>query len=286
MKNLFLLISLNVFFTCFGQNISSKFLVGKWEVKEVQLDIKAFDDSNIANFNKLEDFFSNVTFSFSKNGLVKISTNEEVLKPFNNNLFNTVFYYNVEENILNIGSWKKASNVLYIQVMKDKNSLFFNFSGGLFKVKKVDKNVKLKIDKNSSTYIKPFLDNKPLLYENIEENEETVDKPFSTYNCSHLVDNSIKKKCVSMTIINFFNRKFNVEIASSLGLSGRLMNKIHFTINKEGNVVNIKAESKNPKLSKEIIKTINRLPKFIPAEKNGKPINSKYSFPFIFQIQD
>ncbi|TXG35747.1 hypothetical protein FUA22_14720 [Seonamhaeicola maritimus] len=285
-NRLLLFLMLTTFFICSGQDTTNKYLIGNWKVIESQIDIKAFDDSNISNFHLVESFFQNITFSFSKNGYVKIESEDKVAKPFINDLFNTVLYFNIEENVLSIGSWKKSSNILYIQVKQEDNTLLFNFSGGLLRIKKIDEPVKLKIDKNVLNSIRPLLNNKPLLFEEVKESEELVDNPISTYNCSHLIDKLLQKKCVTMTITKFFNRKFNTEIASDLGLSGRFMNKIRFTINKDGNIINIEAESKNPELSKEIIRTINRLPKFIPAEKNGEPINSKYSFPFIFQVQD
>jgi hypothetical protein len=58
-----------------------------------------------------------------------------------------------------------------------------------------------------------------------------------------------------------------------------------FTINEEGNVVDIKARSVHPLFEKEAIRILNELPKMTPAEYNGKLISQKYSLPIVFEIE-
>ncbi|MFL1011548.1 energy transducer TonB [Flavisericum labens] len=273
----------------FSQEISKKSMLGVWEVTEVQLDSNVFNSSNINNFKKNESFFKKVKFLFSKNGLVKIESQEKAYAPFNQNVINTTFYFNANNNIISIGSWKKSSNILYIQAKKENDYYFFNFNGGLIKVKKTEGNCKLRINKGVLKTKTAFLKHKPLILSNINANRiitENITQPVQTFNCSHIIDKNLLKQCVSHTITWLFNRKFNTDIVSEIGLSGRFENSISFIIDKEGNVVNIEAESVNSQLSNEIKRTVNLLPKFIPAKKNGKPINTKYSFPFIFQIHD
>lgn len=289
MKKLLLFLLISSFNQIFSQIVTNKELIGIWEVNEVDIDSNIFKNTDIKKIDSIYAFFKNVKFAFSKNGLVEIKTSEKIPRPFNNEIFNKVLYFNSENNIISIGNRKKSSNILYIQSKKESDDLLFNFIGSRLNLLKTENSCKLKIDKNLIQSTKPLFYNKPLKYSEIKENDiiyEDIDTPVNTYNCSHLKENFEIKRCVSQTVTWFFNRKFNTEIASNIGLSGRFYNKIHFVIDKEGNIVNINIESKNPELSNEISKTINLLPRFIPAKQKGKNVNSQYSFPFIFQIQD
>lgn len=289
MKKLIIFLLLTSSFQTFSQNLSINSLIGIWEVFDVEIDSKIYVDSNVYKVDLAKSFFKTTKFMFSKNGLVKLQTSEKAPYPFNNEIFNKVFYFYTENNIISIGNRKKLSNILYIQASQENDFLYFNFAGALLKVKRIENSAKLKIDQNLIKSSINLLDEKPLLHENINDDEiitEDIDEFIKTFNCSHKTEKNLLKKCVSETIANFFNRKFNPEIASDLGLSGMLKNKIVFIINKEGNIVNIDAESINTELSNEIIRTVNLLPKFIPAKQNGINVNTKYSFPFIFQIQD
>ncbi|WP_298238789.1 energy transducer TonB [uncultured Algibacter sp.] len=289
MKKLQIILLIVSFNQMFSQNITNKTLTGLWEVNEVDVDSKIFEAVDRDKINSISSFFQTINFAFSKNGLVEIKTEKTTPLPFNHDIFNKVLYYNTENNIISIGNKKKSSNILYIQANQENNFLLFNFIGARLKLKKNENSCKLKINKNSIQSVKTLLYNKPFTYVSIDENDiisDDINIPAKTYNCSHLKDKALLKRCVSQTITWFFSRKFNPEIASNIGLTGRLKNKIHFIIDKEGNVVNIKIESKNPELSDEISHTINLLPRFIPAKNNGKNVNSKYSFPFIFHVQD
>lgn len=289
-KKLTTLFFLTIFhLASFSQEISNKSISGIWEVREVQLDSNVFDASNIHNFDKNASFFKGAKFMFSKNGLTRIESIENVFAPFNQAVINTTFYFYVENNTISVGRWKKASNILYLQVKQENECLLLNFSGGLLKLHKLENNCKLKMNKEALKTKTALIKQKPLIQYNIGDEsilEQNIDQPIKTYNCSHIEDEKLLKQCVSHTIMWFFNRKFNTDIASEIGLSGRLENKISFIIDSNGNAVNIEVESINTQLSDEVKKTINLLPKFIPAKQKGIPINTKYSFPFIFQIQD
>lgn len=58
-----------------------------------------------------------------------------------------------------------------------------------------------------------------------------------------------------------------------------------FTINEEGNIVDIKARSVHPLFEQEAIRILNELPKITPAEYNGKLISQKYSLPIVFEME-
>lgn len=72
--------------------------------------------------------------------------------------------------------------------------------------------------------------------------------------------------------------------ALSKKIEGKIL--IQFTINKEGNVIDIK--KKGPEnteiLEEEAEKLISRLPKFIPGTHNGEKVLVKYALPIIFKL--
>lgn len=65
--------------------------------------------------------------------------------------------------------------------------------------------------------------------------------------------------------------------------NGRVV--VEFDISEEGDVVNPRIISKGGRpleIEKEILRVISIMPKWIPAERNGKPIKSSYALPITF----
>ena len=98
--------------------------------------------------------------------------------------------------------------------------------------------------------------------------------------------NEKKRKCMSDKITKFVGRKFNTELASDLGLSGRQRISVMFKISKTGDVVGVQARAPHPGLEKEATRVINLLPKMKPGKQRGKAVTVPYSLPIIFQVQD
>jgi hypothetical protein len=86
---------------------------------------------------------------------------------------------------------------------------------------------------------------------------------------------------------NTDNRDRLDSIAKQLNYKGGDKIKVltMFTVNEQGNVVDIKARSVHPIFEKEAIRILNKLPKMTPAEYNGKKISQKYSLPIVFEIE-
>ncbi len=127
----------------------------------------------------------------------------------------------------------------------------------------------------------------------VEEVEEDIDVPFSVIEnvpvfpgCEREKNNTKKRDCMSKKISQFVNRKFNTELASDLGLSGRQRINVIFKIDKTGNITGIRARAPHPGLEKEATRVIGLLPKMKPGKQRGKPVNVPYSLPIIFQVQD
>ncbi|OEK09198.1 energy transducer TonB [Flavivirga aquatica] len=126
----------------------------------------------------------------------------------------------------------------------------------------------------------------------VVEVEEDIDVPFSVIENVPVFpgcekgSNNQKRACMSKKISAFVNKKFNTELASDLGLSGRQRINVIFKIDKTGNITGIRARAPHPGLEKEAARVIGLLPKMKPGKQRGKPVNVPYSLPIIFQVQD
>lgn len=127
----------------------------------------------------------------------------------------------------------------------------------------------------------------------VEEVEEDIEVPFAVIEnvpvfpgCENEKGNDAKKKCMSEKISAFVNKKFNTELASELGLSGRQRINVIFKIDKTGNITGIRARAPHPGLEKEAARVIGLLPKMKPGKQRGKAVTVPYSLPIIFQVQD
>lgn len=126
----------------------------------------------------------------------------------------------------------------------------------------------------------------------VVEVEEDIDVPFSVIENVPVFpgcesgNNTQKRDCMSKKISEFVNKKFNTDLASDLGLSGRQRINVIFKIDKTGAITGIRARAPHPGLEKEAARVIGLLPKMKPGKQRGKPVNVPYSLPIIFQVQD
>ncbi len=127
----------------------------------------------------------------------------------------------------------------------------------------------------------------------VKEVEEDIEVPFSVIEnvpvfpgCEKEKDNNAKRQCMASKISDFVNKKFNTELASELGLSGKQRISVMFKIDKSGDVVNILARAPHPGLEKEAKRVIGMLPKMQPGKQRGKSVTVPYSLPILFQVQD
>jgi protein TonB len=125
----------------------------------------------------------------------------------------------------------------------------------------------------------------------VEEVEEEIgDVPFALIQqvpifpgCENAKD---KKKCMSEKINTYVNKKFDTGLGSELGLSGRNRVSVQFKIDKNGDVVNVRARGPHPRLEQEAVRVIQGLPKMKPGEQRGQKVGVLYGLPINFVIQD
>ncbi|WP_111307679.1 energy transducer TonB [Confluentibacter sediminis] len=126
----------------------------------------------------------------------------------------------------------------------------------------------------------------------VQEVEEETEVPFAvienvpTYPGCEKGNNEAKKKCMSDKISEFVGKKFNTELASDLGLSGKQRITVLFKIDKTGSITGVQARAPHPALEKEAARVINLLPKMLPGKQRGKPVTVPYALPIVFAVQD
>lgn len=67
------------------------------------------------------------------------------------------------------------------------------------------------------------------------------------------------------------------------GIQGRVL--ISWVVERDGSLVDIKVvRSPDEALSKEALRVVQEMPKWIPAMQNGKPVRSRFTFPIMFRL--
>ncbi|WP_452227433.1 M56 family metallopeptidase [Lacinutrix cladophorae] len=104
--------------------------------------------------------------------------------------------------------------------------------------------------------------------------------------CEDAVNNEERKKCMATKVGEFVGKKFNVDLAESLGLApGKHRISVQFKVNENGNIIDVKSRAPHAALEKEAIRIVNLLPKMKPGMHLGKAVTVPYGFPIQFQIK-
>lgn len=103
--------------------------------------------------------------------------------------------------------------------------------------------------------------------------------------CENHTDKKEQLDCFSNKVARLISRKFDTDVASENGITGKQKILVTFVINSNGDVVNVKARAPHPELQKEAIKAVNMLPKMTPAKQGFKTVNVTYSLPIIFEVE-
>lgn len=95
------------------------------------------------------------------------------------------------------------------------------------------------------------------------------------------------RACFSNKVQKHFIKNFDSKLPNQLNLSsGKKRIFVLFKINKEGNVVDIKAKAPHKEIEKEVIRVMKSLPKMIPGEQeDGKKVAVKYTIPFVISVE-
>lgn len=100
--------------------------------------------------------------------------------------------------------------------------------------------------------------------------------------CEKYDTNDARRKCMSKKITKLIYRKFNKDIGSDYGLSGRQRIFTEFTIDKNGNITDVQLRGPHPALENEAKRVINKIPKMEPGLQRNVPVGVKYTLPIVF----
>ena len=95
-----------------------------------------------------------------------------------------------------------------------------------------------------------------------------------------------QSKCLEDKIRDFVFSKFNTELGSELGLSGKQKIFVQFTIDKNGNIADVMARAPHKRLEAEAIRVVGLLPKMTPGKQRGRPTGVKYQLPITFNVEE
>jgi len=137
----------------------------------------------------------------------------------------------------------------------------------------------------SNTPIQVSVKNNANKIEHLTEVPFAVIEQVPTFpGCETLTNQKELRKCMSDKISTFVQKKFNTNIASEEGLTGRQRISVVFKIDTTGNITGIRSRAASPKLEDEAARVIGLLPKMNPGKHDGKHVIVPYSLPIIFQV--
>ena len=104
--------------------------------------------------------------------------------------------------------------------------------------------------------------------------------------CEDLASNEEQRKCMSQKIQEHVQENFNTKLGKEAGLTGVNRVIVQFKIDKNGEIVNVKARAPHQKLKEEAMRVINSLPQMTPGEQNGTAVGVMYSLPIVFEVNE
>lgn len=103
--------------------------------------------------------------------------------------------------------------------------------------------------------------------------------------CETYGTNEERRKCMSDQINKLINKRFDTNIGSMYGISGKQKISTQFTIDKFGNVIDVKVRGPHPALEREAKRVINQIPKMKPGIQHNVPVGVIYTLPIIYDAQ-
>jgi len=104
--------------------------------------------------------------------------------------------------------------------------------------------------------------------------------------CEGISDRQESIDCLTRKLHSFIGRRFDTDLAARENLKGTQRIFCTFTIDADGNIVNIQAKAKNSKLVQEAKKVIGKVPSLIPGMQGTQKVPVDFSIPIIFEVQD
>ncbi len=104
--------------------------------------------------------------------------------------------------------------------------------------------------------------------------------------CEGIANKQESIACLTQKLHAFISRKFDTDIASRENLNGTQRIFCTFTIDANGNIVNIRARARNSKLIEEAQRVLDRVPTLTPARQGASSVPVDFSIPIVFKVDD
>lgn len=95
-----------------------------------------------------------------------------------------------------------------------------------------------------------------------------------------------RKECTNKFVQTHLVQNFNQDLAAQSGVTGRIVIRINFDIDTQGNVTNVMAQDGPLVVNQHAIDVIKKLPQFTPGTQDGKPVAVSYNIPLAFYVAE
>ncbi len=129
------------------------------------------------------------------------------------------------------------------------------------------------------------------IIEVVEEEDVLDDVPFAIIEEVPIYPgckgtNAQKKACLQEKIQKLVSKNFDTGLANDLGLSpGRKKVYVQFKIDRNGNIVDIRARGPHARLEKEATRVVGKIPKMTPGKQRNRPVGVKYTLPITLVVE-
>ena len=103
--------------------------------------------------------------------------------------------------------------------------------------------------------------------------------------CESAKTNDQRIKCMSEKLAKLVQNTFNQNLISEMGLYGLQKIDVQFTIDKKGNITNIKTRAPNVRLEKEALRVIKKIPNMKPGLQRARPVSVIYNLPIVLRVE-
>ncbi|MAO07228.1 MAG: hypothetical protein CL596_00785 [Alteromonas sp.] len=120
----------------------------------------------------------------------------------------------------------------------------------------------------------------------VNKNILTVENAPIFPGCESLSTNEERRDCLNEKIRNFINKSFRTEKFSEKYSGERNRIDVMFTVNSEGQIVDVITRAPHEDLGEEAKRVVSKLPRMTPGKHNNHWVNVMYSVPIILNIEN
>lgn len=216
----------------------------------------------------------------------------KIVKTYFRNENGSIYYYDdktnsksliLPSNIKKGEKWESADKK-WKYIIKDLNATLetpYCTLENLLKIENFNKDTKKRYQsfyKKGVGFVGLNIEGEPFSF--IEPRAKIEQKGFTAYGCENIGDKKLRKNCTNKKIIEFIRSNLKNPTPDS---HGKVVYEI--VINTKGEVDKVKVKKSDGVSKKQIksgLKTLKKLPKFIPGYSGEKPINVIFSIPLAF----